>query len=75
MDVSAMANNVTQDNSTTSISAMKKAMDVEQNSVSKILQDSQQQMQQIQQQNQIQAQQQQQSAAKTGMGINLNIMA
>ena len=50
MDVSAMASNVNPNNSSTSISAMKKAMDVEQNGVSKILQDSQQQIQQMQQQ-------------------------
>ncbi len=66
MDVSAMANNVNQNNAATSVSALKKAMDVQQNSVSKILDDSLKQQQQMQQQQQAVAQ-------KTGIGIGLNI--
>jgi len=67
MDVAAMATNVTPDNSSTSINAMKKAMDVEQNTTLKVLENTMQQ--------QLQLQQQQQVAAKTGVGVNLNITA
>jgi len=71
MDISAMATNVNQNNSATTLSALKKAMDVQQNSVSKILDDSMQQQQQMQQQQE----QQQAIAQKTGIGIGLNITA
>jgi len=68
MDVSSMASNVNQNNASTSVSALKKAMDVNQNSVSRILDDSMQQQQQLQQQQQAVAQ-------KTGIGVGLNITA
>jgi IS5 family transposase len=71
MDVSAMANNVNPNNSSTSVSVMKKAMEVDQQAVNKVLEDSQQQLQKMQQ-DQVN---QQAVAAKTGIGNSLNILA
>ena len=71
MDISAMATNVNQNNASTSVSALKKAMDVEQNSVSRVLDDSLKQQQQMQ----VQQQQQQAVAQRTGIGMSLNITA
>ena len=52
--------------------ALKKAMEVQENSVSRILEDSAQQQKQLEQ---VQQQRQQQVAVQTGLGINLNITA
>ncbi len=73
MDVSA----TTTQNTPNGIYALKKAMEVEQNSVAKILDDSATQQQQLQEQQaqQTQKQQQQQVAQMTGLGINLNVTA
>ncbi len=68
MSVSA----TTTPNTPNGIMALKKAMDVDQNSVSRILEDSAQQKKQMEQ---IQQQRQQQVAQQTGLGINLNVTA
>ncbi len=52
------------------IEAIKKAIETEENSVSKILEDSARQQKEIEK---IQQQRQQQVAEQTGLGINLNI--
>ena len=69
MSVSA----TTTPNTQNGIMALKKAMDVEENAVSKILEDSAQQ--QKKQLEQIQQQRQQEVAVQTGLGINLNVTA
>jgi len=73
MDVSAS----TTQNTPNGISALKKAMEVEQNSVNKMLEDAQNQQEQLQKQQevQLQAQKQQQAAVQTGLGINVNFSA
>ena len=71
MDIAAS----TTQNTPNGIYALKKAMDVEQNSVAKILNDSAMQQQQLQEQQKQQMQQQQQIAQMTGLGANLNITA
>ncbi len=71
MDVSA----ATTQNTPNGVYALKKAMEVEQNSVAKILDDSAVQQQQLQQQQEKQLQQQQQTAELTGLGMNLNVVA
>ncbi len=68
MNVSAS----TTPNTPNGISALKKAMEVQENSVSKILEDSAQQQKQLEQ---MQQQRQQQVAVQTGLGMNLNITA
>jgi len=68
MSVSA----TTTPNTQNGIMALKKAMDVQENAVSKILDDSAQQQKQLEQ---MQLQRQQQAAMQTGLGINLNVTA
>ena len=68
MNVSAS----TTPNTPNAITALKKAMEVEENSVSKILEDSAQQQKQLEQ---MQQQRQQQAAMQTGLGMNLNVTA
>ena len=67
MDVSA----ATTQNTPNGIYALKKAMEVEQSSVSRILDDSAIQQQQLRQQQT----QQQKVAQVTGLGMNLNVTA
>ncbi len=69
MNVSA----TTTPNTQNGVTALKKAMEIDQNTVTKLLEDSAQQQKQIQQTQQ--AQQQQRVAAQTGLGMNLNITA
>ena len=73
MDVSAS----TTQNTPNGVYALKKAMDVEQQGVERMLQDQQQQTQKLQQQQQQQMQQQEQQvvAQKTGLGLGLDITA
>ncbi len=66
-----MVSATTTPNTQNGVMALKKAMDVQQNQVSKILEDSAMQQKQLQQQTQMQ----QQVAKQTGMGANLNLMA
>ena len=68
MNVSA----TTTPNTQNGIMALKKAMEVQEDEVSKILDDSAQQQKQLEQ---IQQQRQQQVAVQTGLGINLNVTA
>ncbi|MDX9813092.1 MAG: hypothetical protein WC144_02270 [Sulfurimonas sp.] len=65
MEISALANNA---NDTVGIEALKKAQDVEQSQVSRVLEGMQEQTQQTQQM-------QQQVAQNTGLGMSLNIQA
>ena len=68
MSVSATTTTNTQNG----IMALKTAMDVQENAVSRILDDSAQQQKQLEQ---MQQQRQQQAAMQTGLGINLNVTA
>ncbi len=68
-----MVSAITTPNTQNGVMALKKAMETDQNTVSKLLEDSAMQQKQIQQTQQ--AQMQQKVAQQTGMGINLNIMA
>jgi hypothetical protein len=67
-----MISATTTPDTTTGISALKKSMEVDQNQVSKILEDSAQQQKQMQQ---TQMQNQQKVAQQTGIGMSLNITA
>lgn len=68
MSVSA----TTTQNTPNGITALKKAMEIEQNSVTRILEDSAQQQKQLEQ---VQQQRERQVAQQTGLGINLNLTA
>jgi len=68
MSVSA----TTTPNTQNGIMALKKSMEVQENEVSRILDDSAQQQKQLEQ---MQQQRQQQAAMQTGLGINLNVTA
>jgi len=66
-----MISATTTQNTPNGIYALKKAMEVQQNGVEKMLEDSAQQQKQLE----AQQAQQQQVAQMTGLGINLNITA